>query len=300
MAIDAYALILGAIGLGAALARAGALPSNAALVLNQVVLFVCLPAMILRNAPRLDADPALIGVAVIPWALFAVNAALVGLAARFPGFGRDERTALVLCAGLCNSSFLGFPLVRALVGEDGVPIAMVYDQFGSFALLSTVGLGVLAAHGGGSLTARQVVVRLVGFPPAWALLVGLTVMPEDPPSWMAVPLDRVADALVPLVMLAVGLSLELRLPRNELRTLAFGLGVRLAALPAVAWALGWTMGLPDLILRTAVLESAMPPMATAAALCLAHGVAPRLCSAMVGYGVLLALGTVPLWAALVR
>jgi predicted permease len=51
---------------------------------------------------------------------------------------------------------------------------------------------------------------------------------------------------------------------------------------------------------TVVLESAMPPMITAAALAISHNLAPRLAAAMVGYGILLSLATLPAWTWLLR
>jgi predicted permease len=54
---------------------------------------------------------------------------------------------------------------------------------------------------------------------------------------------------------------------------------------------------PDGLARQAViLEAAMPPMITAAALAIAHDLAPRLAAALVGYGIVLSLLTLPLWA----
>jgi hypothetical protein len=41
-------------------------------------------------------------------------------------------------------------------------------------------------------------------------------------------------------------------------------------------------------------------MITAGALCMSAGIAPELAAALVGYGIVLAQVTVPLWAALVR
>ena len=49
-------------------------------------------------------------------------------------------------------------------------------------------------------------------------------------------------------------------------------------------------------LRANVLESAMPTMISAAALAMAHGLAPRLAAALVGYGIVLCLATLPAWA----
>lgn len=94
----------------------------------------------------------------------------------------------------------------------------------------------------------------------------------------------------------IGLSLRLRLQRAELAPLAVGLALKLAAMPALAWLLAPWLGLEGLIARTAVLQSAMPPMITAAALAIAHGIAPRLAAALAGYGLLVSLLTLPLWA----
>ena len=47
--------------------------------------------------------------------------------------------------------------------------------------------------------------------------------------------------------------------------------------------------------QVAVLESAMPTMVTAAALAISHGLAPRLAAALVGYGIVLAMATLPAW-----
>jgi hypothetical protein len=67
-------------------------------------------------------------------------------------------------------------------------------------------------------------------------------------------------------------------------------------MPALAWLLVPLLGLQGDMARTTVLESAMPSMVTAGALAIAHNLAPRLAAAMVGYGLLLSLLTLPAWA----
>jgi predicted permease len=52
--------------------------------------------------------------------------------------------------------------------------------------------------------------------------------------------------------------------------------------------------------QASVLESAMPPMITAGALAISHRLAPGLAAALVGYGTVLALLSLPLWHALLR
>ena len=256
-----------------------------------------LPAAVLVHVPSLQFDPALVGLAATPWLLTLATVLLVWPLARLLRFRRDETAVVLLCVALCNSSFIGYPMIGALLGEDAVAYAVVYDQFGTFVLLSTFGLYVLARYSGDTPpTMREIGLRIVRFPPLWALAVGLTVMPEQPPTWIAGGLQKLADALLPLVMLAVGLSIRLRLPRDELRPLAAGLVIKLVLMPACALLLSLAFRMPPPMFQTNVIESAMPSMITAAALAISHGLAPRLVAALVGYGIVLSLATLPAWA----
>lgn len=299
MAFDAYALVLAMLALGYLFQRVRALPGSAAQTLNLVVLYVCLPAAVLRYVPRLQLEPALLGVAAVPWLLLLAAWPAVAALARWLRLRADEHGVLLLAVTLGNTSYLGYPLTRALIGEHALPYAVVYDQFGAFLILSTFGLWVLARYGGTAarrLSPQDMVMRVLKFPPLWALLLGFTVMPAQPPPWIDGGLARLADALLPLAMLAIGLSVRLTLPRDELRPLLAGLLLKLALMPALATLLVTGLGLRGTMARATVLESAMPPMVTAGALAIAYGLAPRLAAALVGYGVLLSLLTLPLWA----
>lgn len=301
MAFDAFALILAMLALGLAFQRLRMFPDNAAEVLNKVVLYVCLPASVLIYAPRLEIGREVLAVAAVPWLLLAATVALVSLATRALKLRPDEHAVLLLCVALGNTSFLGYPLVRALLGEEALPYAVIYDQFGAFLILSTFGLYVLARYGGDAKpTAGLIARRIATFPPFLALVFGLTLMPEAPPAWIAGGLQRLADALLPLVVLAIGLSLQLKLPRDELKPLAVGLALKLAVMPLIALGLAPLLGLSAVQHDTVVLESAMPPMITAAALAISHRLAPGLAAAMVGYGILLSLLTLPAWAWLLQ
>lgn len=301
MAFDAFALILTMLGLGMLFARLRALPDTSAEVLNRVVLHVCLPAAVLTYVPRLRLDASLIGLMATPWLLMLASWALVSLATRLCGFARDVHAVLLICVTLANSSFIGYPMVRALLGDAALPYAVVYDQFGTFLLLSTFGLYVIARYSGDTPpTAAQVLARIARFPPLWALLFALLLMPEQPPAWIGNGLRQLADAMLPLVMLAVGLSIRLRLSREELTPLGIGLVLKLLVMPALAVPISWLLGLQGQMLQVNVLESAMPTMITAAALAISHRLAPQLAAAMVGYGILLSLLTLPAWVAVLQ
>jgi hypothetical protein len=296
MAVDAFVLVLLLIVLGKLCAKQRLLPDNAAETLNQVALTICLPAAVLRFASQLRFEQELLGLIAIPWLLLLISAAVIALLAKLLKLSDAERAVLLLCVPLGNTSFLGYPLVEAFLGREALPYAVAYDQFGSFIILSSWGLWVLARYGGDSPpTLRMIALRLVRFPPFIALIVALTVMPADPPDMIASLLERLSDALLPIVALAVGLQLKFRVPRSERTPLAIGLTLKLVLLPAIAWPLCLWFGMPETMRHAAVLESAMAPMITASALAISHRLAPGLAAAMVGFGIPLSLLSLLVW-----
>lgn len=299
--MDAFLLILVMLVVGMVSAHAGVFADNAAEVLNRFVLYVCLPAAVLRFAPRLEYDGSLLALVAVPWIVLALSIVLVLLAARVFRIGEAERAVLLLCVPLGNTSFLGYPLIQAMLGDAALPYAVVYDQFGSFLILSTWGMWVLARYGGDSRPRLgQIALRILKFPPFVALVLALTLMPAEPPAAVDAILGRLADALLPVVAMAVGLQVRLALPRREVLPLAIGISYKLALMPLLVWLLLPVLGLEGDMGRAAVLETAMPPMITAGALAISHGLAPRLAAAFVGYGIVLSLISLPLWHWLLR
>jgi len=296
MAVDAFLLIGLMIVLGLLCARLRLLPDNSAEVLNRFALTICLPAAVLRFASQLRFDAELLGLIAVPWLLLLASIALVALLGQLVRLRPEERAVLLLCIPLGNTSFLGYPLVEAFLGVEALPFAVAYDQFGSFIILGSWGLWVLARYGGDHPpTAMDMVRRVLRFPPCIALVVALTVMPASPPEVVARILERLSDALLPIVTLAIGLQLRFRIPPRERVPLAAGLAAKLLILPALALGLASAFGMTEPMRSAVVLESAMAPMITASALAISHRLAPGLAAAMVGFGIPLSLLTLPGW-----
>ncbi|HEX7481146.1 MAG TPA: AEC family transporter [Polyangiales bacterium] len=302
MNFASLAILLTLLTLGYVCARLSVFADNAAETLNRFVIYVSLPALVLQLVPKLRWEPGLYILVLTPWLLLAVGACLVWLAARACGWSRQVLGALLLCVPLGNTSFLGFPLLTAILGPDSVRLAVLFDQLGSFLIVSTYGLLVLARFSGGQTPSLGVVAqRVLKFPPFLSLAAGLALgwTGWSYPAPVTALLARVGDTLVPLAMFAVGLKLQLRPPR-QWGALGFGLAVKLVVLPLVALVLVRLLGTPALPAEVAVLEAGMPTMITAGALAMLAGLAPELAAALVGYGIVLSLATVPAWATLLR
>ena len=297
---------LSAFVVGAALRHAPRFPSGGASTLHAYVVWVALPALILVRVPTLSAGAEVAALIALPWVMWAFAAALVLLVSRRMRWPRPVEGALLMLVPLANTSFLGLPLVEAHLGPDAVPLAIVWDQLGSFLLLSTFGAFVLAAYRQPSessakptlSTIARVVVR---FPPFVALLLALALGWLAPSSALA-PLQSVLGpigaSLVPVVMVAIGLQWRATLPRQHLGQAAFALVTRLSLVPLAALALVRALDLPPLVGGTAVLESGMGPMITSGALAIEAGLAVELTASVLGWGTLFSLGTTALWATL--
>jgi predicted permease len=227
--------------------------------------------------------------------LLLISALAVWLLARVLRWPRAVTGALLLTVPLGNTSYLGYPLTRALLGDAALPYAVAYDQFGSFLILSTYGVVVLAVYAHGvHPRPLHILRRVFTFPAFLALLLALAIAPAPLPHWLTAMLQPLAVALLPLVALAIGLQLKLVPDREHLGALASGLLLKMLALPALALLLAPLLGLHGAAAQAGVLESAMPPMITAAALASMAGLAPKLAAAMVSYGIVLMLLILPL------
>ncbi|MBM4363291.1 MAG: AEC family transporter, partial [Deltaproteobacteria bacterium] len=125
----------------------------------------------------------------------------------------------------------------------------------------------------------------------------LALLPLPVPAVVDQVLSRVAAALVPAALLGVGLRLELGRPERP-GALAFGLAAKLGVGPAALLACALAVGAEGESLRVTLLEAGMPPMISAGALAVSSGLAPGLAAGLVGWGLVAALGTLPLLARL--
>jgi predicted permease len=294
----AYVLVLTLLALGYLARKLARFPESASDVLNRFVIDLCVPAVLLRLLPTLHFQWELIALVATPWLLALLALVIARLAARTLRLSRPAEAVLFLCTALGNTSFLGFPLCIALLGEGSLKYAAVYDQLGSFLLLSIVAPVVVArASGGASPSLVATLKRVLAFPPFIALLIALLPLPR--PAFVEPVLAAIAAALVPVGIFAVGLRLRIT-PPPERTAFALGLVVKLGLFPLVAWGIASLFDPPRAVFEAVVLEAAMPAMVTAGALAMSAGLAPELAAALVGWGVVSALITVPAWAALLR
>jgi predicted permease len=287
-------IIFGLLLLGMALSRFKIFPENASQSLNLFIIYVSLPALILLQVPRLTFSKSLLAPVLMPWAMLAVSALLVLAASRIFRWPRTTTGALMLMVPLGNTSFFGIPMVEAFWGADSVSYAVLYDQFGSFLALTTYGSIILATYSGSEKpTIAAILKRICFFPPFIALVIGLFTMSIPYPAVLLAVLKGIAASLVPVVMVAIGLQIKLRLPPGSWTPFSVGLVIKLAVAPVIAIGLCFLFNQHSLAAKVSVFEAGMPPMVTAGALALLAGLAPELTAALVGLGLMVSFLTLP-------
>lgn len=282
---------------GTLLRRAGRVGDNAHQALNAVIIHLALPAVTLRTLHAFEFDREHLMPVLMPWLLFAVGALLFWGLGRVLGLSRAQIGALTLVGGFGNTSFVGLPMIETLHGRDGLGLGLLIDQLGSYLALSTLGVAAAAWYAAGPrVGAREMVRRVITFPPVIALALALLLRPLPFPQPLEMTLSRIGDTLAPLALLSVGMQLRLDAIREHSLALTLGLGYKLVLAPALVVGVLWLFGAaPDMTSRVSVIEAAMPPMIGAALVAAQANLAPRLVSMMVGLGIPLGLVTSTGW-----
>lgn len=290
--MENFILILLAISIGYLFRQLRIFPEAAAAILNKFVIFISLPAMILLQIPKLTLSMDILIPVVIAWVVMTLTAILTLFISNKYHFSKEVTGALMLVAVLTNSSFLGIPIISAYLGDEALPFILVYDQIGTFLALATYGIFVAAYYSNKSEINMQIMaVKILTFPPFVSLIIALFFIGTHFPDMISKVLASLANTIVPIALVAVGLQLQLKLPEHEIQPFAIALFVKLMIAPMIALAIVSMAGWTSLAASVSVMEAGMAPMVTAGAMASLSGLAPRLSAAIVGYGILISFFT---------
>jgi malate permease and related proteins len=293
--MSALLLLVACLVLGVFVARIANPPATLPQSLNWWVINVALSALVLHLIPTLQFDWQFWFLSASQWLVFLGAWAMFAALGRALHWTRARIGALTLVCGLGNTAFIGFPMIEALHGREGVKLALVADQLGCFLALAIGGTIVAALYAGKSASARAVMRKVLTFPPFVSLLVGIVAaLLGGWPQPVDAIFDRLGTTLVPLALFSVGLQFRLQFQRGQGVALLLALGWKLLLAPLAIWLAGLAIGVSDAILTIAVLESAMAPMISAAILAEQNDLEPQLANTVLGFGIVLSLVTVPL------
>ena len=267
---------------------------------NRFVIYVSLPALVFVYMVDLKVDSRFILPVSSAWGLFALSALLILLLSRRFGWSRSLTGALLMVVPYGNTSFLGVPFTQAFFGEEGIPYAIIYDQLGSFLILSTVALITLSLYSTQKAGLREILYRIFTFPAFLALLLALPMQSSMLPGWLMQLLGWLAATLTPAALLSIGLYLKLRPERDKLLPFGIGLLIKLILTPLLLLSLFRILNLEGLSADVSLFEAAMAPMVSSSMLAIMAGLEKRFVASLLGYGIVLSFVTLPLFYLLIK
>lgn len=281
--------------LGAFLKKVPALSKDAPFVINNLLLYVCLPAATLLYTSTTRFNSAYALPILMPWLLFIGSFLFFQFLKRFIRFHPHSEAVLILTSGIPSVSFVGFPLFELLYGEEGMQIGVLMSQAGSFLVCSTLGIITASYYANAQAQKWAFLHDVLRFPTFIAFCVALAI---NLSGWilpiMATDLLRkLAAPFSFLALISIGMQIDFRDKNINWRVLGWGLGYKLILAPALVFVL-FVLVLKQrgIVAEMCVLGAALGPMNTIAIIASNYRLNPLLAAQMVGIGIPLSLVTV--------
>lgn len=281
---------------GIGLKKTGRMPLTTPAALNGFIIYISLPALAILHIHTMKIDASLGLTAAMAWLLFGCAWALFSVAGKIFRLDRQTVGALTLVAGLGNTSFVGLPMIEAYFGTEYLGVGIIADQLGSFMVLSTLGILVATIYSSGTVSPRQMVRKVLLFPPFQALMLALLLRAVPFPLWATTILEKLGGTLTPLALVSVGFQLRFGGIESVLKPLSAGLSYKLLLGPAIMTFLYCTLlGASGTVIKVTIFEAAMAPMITAGIIAIDHDLKPQLVGMLVGIGIPLSFLTLYFW-----
>lgn len=282
--------------IGAVAAKTGVLRAEGKLALSNLLLYIVVPAMVINSYMMEFSEEILrnllaaFGLSVL--AIFIGTALTLALTAR----KKDSRAAIFRFACIfSNAAYMGFPLISALFGSEGLMYASAYFTVFNI-LLWTFGYGLAS----GSSSVREVAHSLLRTPVLYAMIVGLAVylLQIPVPEIISQPIELLSNVNTPLSMLITGMliasgDLKSIVRDRQIWQIA---GVRMLLIPAVCLIVFGLLGFGGMAAQVVCLLECCPTAAVTSVFAVQFGHDERFAAGTVVLTTLLSIITLPLCA----
>lgn len=273
-----------------------ALPKDIHRKINQFILFVPLPAIVLTKIPFLTITHEVIFPIASAWIIFFVSAIYAYIFCKIFNYDKKTMACIILCCGLGNTSFVGYPFLKYFYGEESLKYAIFVDQPGSFLILSTFGVLVATYFSAANFMAKDIIIRLLKFPPFLVFIIALFIPKNLIEGTTFDVLSFIGKWMIPLAILSLGLQFKLSLKTIPWKKLMAGAFYKLLLAPFIIYVLFYfILHKNGELYSISILECAMPPMITSSLLATEYELDKDLANALPTFGIVFAIPTLLFW-----
>ena len=246
------------IGLGYFLKRIDFLSEKDINPFNRIVMYILMPCMIFHAI--YSADLSLLSkLGILPFVILA-SSFVTGIISYFilRQFNLDDITlwSVLVTVMIANTAFMGYPVTLGIFGQEGI-LRAIFCDMATLCIFLILSFVLILKFGG---TVKTAVKKITFFPPLWAVVLGLIF------NFFNIPIGSVLDntvnylgqGAIPLIMIALGLSIDFSAIKRSKSMIIFTSIMKLAFFPFVAFIIASQIGLVDLQYKISIVEAAMP------------------------------------------
>ena len=284
------------IGCGFVAVKTGVLKQEGKQTLSNLLLYLVVPAMIVHSYMMEFSEEILHNLlAAFGMSILAI---LIGTAITLLLTARRKDRRMPIFRFACvfsNAAYMGFPLISALFGSEGLLYASAYVTVFNI-LLWTMGYGMVS----GSSNPKEVARSLLHTPVLYAMVVGLAVylLQIPVPNLNAQPIDLLSGMNTPLSMLITGMLIA----AGDLKSIVYDrhiwklAALRMVLIPAVCVAVFALLGFHGMSAQVVLLLECCPAAAITSVFAVQFGHEERFAAGSVVLTTLLSIVTLPLCA----
>ena len=255
-----FTTILVVIAAGAALAHVGVLDRRSQRTLGEIAFFVASPALMVVTISKVHLETAAANLVASTISLGACFVAYVVIARLRWGLDSGSLLLGALSSSYVNAGNLGIAIAAYVVGDITVVVPTLLVQM---LLVQPAALIVLDRITGRGEGVGPAVRRLVTNPLTISAVVGLVLATTGwrLPAALLSPLEMLAGAAIPLMLMSYGAALRLSPPIGRAGhngEVVLATVLKMAVMPLVAWLVGLALGLDDRVLLGVVITAALP------------------------------------------
>ena len=259
--------------------------------MDRVIYYVFFPALLFNTLAHFEIDLRAATPMLFVAALFMCAGIALGYVAKYLFHAPAKVFAATFQSSFRFNSYVGLAIAGSLHGQEG--LAAIGLLMGFMVPLANVASVLMLARHSESHWLKEILLNPLIIATAGGITFSLAGIPL--PTLLNSTLGLLAEASLPLGLIAVGAGLRVQGLHSHPGTLWYGVAVKLLALPAVAWGLAAAFGLSGVYFHIPVLLAALPVSTVAYVLAKRMGGDGDTIAAQVTLSTLLSALTLPLW-----